>query len=53
MKKIFTLLLIALTSLSFAQVDWAIKSIIEPTSGIETFGFFKSPVPSPIFHSCN
>lgn len=31
MKKIFTLLLIALTSLSFAQVDWAVKSIKSPT----------------------
>jgi len=31
MKKIFTLLLISITTLSLAQVDWAIKSIIEPT----------------------
>ena len=31
MKKIFTILLIALTSLSFAQVDWAVKSIKSPT----------------------
>ena len=31
MKKIFTLLLITFTSISFAQVDWAIKSIKSPT----------------------
>ena len=28
---LFTFLLIALTNLSFAQVDWAIKSIKSPT----------------------
>ena len=31
MKKTFTLLLISITTLSLAQVDLAIKSIIEPT----------------------
>ena len=31
MKKIFTLLLITISTLTIAQVDWAIKSIKEPT----------------------
>ncbi|MDG1757364.1 MAG: T9SS type A sorting domain-containing protein [Bacteroidia bacterium] len=44
MKKIFTLLLIALTSLSFAQVDWAIKSIIEPTE-LESNTSSGTPIP--------
>ncbi|PCJ64606.1 MAG: hypothetical protein COA58_12780 [Bacteroidetes bacterium] len=32
MKKTLTLLLVALTSLSFAQVDWAINSVKSPTN---------------------
>ena len=44
MKKTFTLLLISITTLSLAQVDWAIKSIIEPTE-LESNTSTGTPIP--------